>query len=262
MAQLSNTPRQQTQLMLEVRKSFSLGLWFKTRDRDDYRRLVDLTGATITFVMAKQPYQGGDIVITENASLLVPDAGYARLNLQALDLDLEPGIYLYSFTLVTAEGYSAVVIKGEAEVVDNTNPSTVNTYTNGNPPESLTVELMADNEINVIVDALAGGELEIGTVTTAAPGAPASADITGAWPHQVLDLVLPIGSGGGGGAYIHSQPTPAATWTIVHNLGYKPDLRLFLTADPTVRVYTDVTYPDTNTAVVTWPSAESGWAEA
>lgn len=70
------------------------------------------------------------------------------------------------------------------------------------------------------------------------------------------------GGGGNWPRFVHLQPTPAATWTITHNLGAKPDFRLFTDADLTRPVFTDITYPDDNTAVVTWPSAESGRAEA
>ncbi len=65
----------------------------------------------------------------------------------------------------------------------------------------------------------------------------------------------------GGGApviYIHEQTTPAATWTIEHGLGSRPDLLLFLDSFPDEPVFTDVTYPDENTAVVEWPSEETG----
>ena len=32
----------------------------------------------------------------------------------------------------------------------------------------------------------------------------------------------PQGPGGGGAAYVHTQSTPATTWTINHNLGFRP----------------------------------------
>lgn len=60
--------------------------------------------------------------------------------------------------------------------------------------------------------------------------------------------------------FIHTQSTPAATWTIPHNRGTKPDLVITLDTEPESRVYTDVTYPDLNTAVVELPSASTGKA--
>lgn len=63
-----------------------------------------------------------------------------------------------------------------------------------------------------------------------------------------------------GSRYVHVQSTPAATWTVQHNLGTKPPLVFELASDPNSMVMTDVTYPSLNTAVVEWPSAESGKA--
>lgn len=84
--------------------------------------------------------------------------------------------------------------------------------------------------------------------------------------YEVQGILQPCGAGGGGGepseGYVHHQEAPASTWTVVHNLNTKPDLVLVVEPDLTERVYTAVTYPDMNTAVVEWPSPESGWAYA
>lgn len=52
---------------------------------------------------------------------------------------------------------------------------------------------------------------------------------------------------------------PSSTWTLTHNLNSRPDVLLFIDSDPGEAVITDVTYPDLNTLVVSWPSPESGW---
>jgi hypothetical protein len=62
--------------------------------------------------------------------------------------------------------------------------------------------------------------------------------------------------------YQHVQSAPASQWTVVHNLGRYPSLVLRLTSNPGEPVYTDVDYVDSNTALVTWPSPETGWADA
>lgn len=67
--------------------------------------------------------------------------------------------------------------------------------------------------------------------------------------------------GAPGSSFSYRQDTPAATWTVQHNLGRKPAVVLFLDEDPNTPVYTDITYPDLNTVVVEWPSPETGWAE-
>lgn len=78
-------------------------------------------------------------------------------------------------------------------------------------------------------------------------------------------VVLPVrgapgSAGSAAGTYAHAQTTPAAEWTIVHGLGRKPDVALFLTGEPQERVYTDLAYPDLDTILVSWPSPESGEA--
>lgn len=100
-------------------------------------------------------------------------------------------------------------------------------------------------------------------VVVSAPGVP---NFTIAPPVSSV-VVLPIAgprgaNGASGSAYSFTQLAPAATWTIVHNLGRYPVFNLFLDSDPTSPVYTDTTYPDDNTTVVEWPSAVSGRAEA
>jgi hypothetical protein len=68
-------------------------------------------------------------------------------------------------------------------------------------------------------------------------------------------------AGGGGAAYTHIQTTPAATWTVEHNLGLKPaPIAVLVDSYPDGLAYCDVAYPDSNPAVITLPSAESGRA--
>lgn len=66
--------------------------------------------------------------------------------------------------------------------------------------------------------------------------------------------------GATGSTYMHDQTAPAATWTIIHNLGTKPAVVLELSSNPTELIYTDVSYPDLNTVVVEWPAPETGKA--
>lgn len=67
-------------------------------------------------------------------------------------------------------------------------------------------------------------------------------------------------AGPAGASFVHNQIAPAATWTIVHNLNTVLSTVLLIDSIPGEPVYTDVTYPDLNTVVVTWPSPESGKA--
>lgn len=111
-----------------------------------------------------------------------------------------------------------------------------------------------------------------GRITVAAPTIPTvtlnpPAPVVTMAPASTAVVVVPVrgpaGPAGapGGAVYTFTQATPAAQWTIPHNLGRRPPIVLRLTSDPQEPVYTDVTYVDENTALVTWPSPESGWAD-
>lgn len=81
--------------------------------------------------------------------------------------------------------------------------------------------------------------------------------------HIIVPTSGPQGPPGPAGVrFTFTQLIPAATWTIVHNLNAYPDFLFFISGSPTFPVATDVDYPDANTAVVTWPSPESGRAES
>lgn len=91
--------------------------------------------------------------------------------------------------------------------------------------------------------------LTIGTVTTGTP----AASITGTAPNQVLNLVLPTT-----GRHVHTQATPATTWTINHALGGYPAVSVVDSAKTVV--YGEITYISTSQIVVNFSSAFSGSA--
>lgn len=69
----------------------------------------------------------------------------------------------------------------------------------------------------------------------------------------------PIDSGGSGvGYYLYTQGTPAANWTITHNLGFHPDIQVFDSAGD--QVEGDVTHVSINEITVHFSAAFSGWA--
>jgi hypothetical protein len=78
--------------------------------------------------------------------------------------------------------------------------------------------------------------------------------------------VDPTTPGGGGpdpdpepGSYglVHTQATPAATWTIPHLLGRLPVVATYLTSGEVVDTDLDAS---TDQVVVTWPAPTAGWA--
>lgn len=63
---------------------------------------------------------------------------------------------------------------------------------------------------------------------------------------------------GGASFYHHTQGVPSALWTIIHGLGYQPNVTV---ADSTERqVEGDVSYPNVNTVVIAFSAAFAGEA--
>jgi hypothetical protein len=56
---------------------------------------------------------------------------------------------------------------------------------------------------------------------------------------------------------MHTQATPAATWTIPHLLGRLPVVATYLTSGEEVDTDLDAT---TDQVVITWPAPTAGWA--
>lgn len=59
-------------------------------------------------------------------------------------------------------------------------------------------------------------------------------------------------------SYVHTQAVPSATWTVVHNLGFPPNVTVI---DSSNRVVVgEVEYPDINTVVLTFSGGFAGKA--
>lgn len=66
---------------------------------------------------------------------------------------------------------------------------------------------------------------------------------------------------GGGALHEHIQSVAAATWTVDHNLGVKPVSVAVLTDDfPDQPAFCDLSFPDSNTVVITLDVADTGRA--
>jgi hypothetical protein len=122
--------------------------------------------------------------------------------------------------------------------------------------------LAKNTQINVtlrdsatVVDSFTTDELGFGAVYLN----PGQYDFVGVNPSFRIPFDV-TESEGGPAPIIFSQSVAAATWTITHNRGTKPDMVLVLDEDPLRAVYTDITYPDDNTAVVEWPTPVTGKA--
>ena len=63
-----------------------------------------------------------------------------------------------------------------------------------------------------------------------------------------------------GATYVHTQSTPAATWTINHNLNTVRPIVLLLDSAPSEPVWADTVYPTPNQAVIQLDVAATGKA--
>lgn len=152
MKALSNSPLDHTILRLEQRKSFSFGLWIVEANQ----KKRDLSGATIRLTAREAPMRGArladsKLVLEREATIIDAPKGYARIDLQASDLNLVAASYPYSITLVGNDGYSSTIVKGEIEVVGNPEMlSTTEQYGPLTPPQDLNVVLRGPNVLQVV----------------------------------------------------------------------------------------------------------------
>lgn len=91
--------------------------------------------------------------------------------------------------------------------------------------------------------------LTVGTVTTGT----AAVNITGTIPSQVLNFVLPVS-----GSYAHTQSVSSATWTITHNLGYRPAVSVVDSGGN--YVVGDVNYVSVNSLTISFSAPFGGSA--
>lgn len=68
----------------------------------------------------------------------------------------------------------------------------------------------------------------------------------------------PAPPGGGAIRYTHTQASPAAVWTINHNLGLYPLIQVF--SPGSQAVLADVTHVSVNQATVAFKTAQGGFA--
>jgi len=61
-----------------------------------------------------------------------------------------------------------------------------------------------------------------------------------------------------GAVYVHSQPSAAATWTIAHNLGFKPSVELLNSGSQEIEG--DVVHTSQNVTVVNFTTPIAGFA--
>lgn len=93
---------------------------------------------------------------------------------------------------------------------------------------------------------------------SAVVGEEAGADQT-AFDGLGTNLIQAIAAGGGGGSFVFSQPTPALTWSISHNLG-RQFCAVQIVDDGGTTVLADVDYIDDDDLTITFARAKAGTA--
>lgn len=145
-ASLTNSPEEQLVLKLEARKSFTFGLRFRTATGG----YIDITGADIRLTAARVLADDQvETVFTAIAVHTESALGMARVDIQAADVDLEPGSYYFALTVLNG-GYSSVVAKGVIELQQNVEFAAVGQdFMTGDPATTLDVMQRANGDIHV-----------------------------------------------------------------------------------------------------------------
>jgi hypothetical protein len=116
-------------------------------------------------------------------------------------------------------------------------------------------------ETLVALDEAIDGKESSGTAATAVAAHAAAADPHPGYLTQDKGdaRYAALGSTGGGlAAYVHTQSTPATTWTINHNLGRYPSVELFNSGMQEIDA--EIAHPSVNQTLVTLNPATAGLA--
>lgn len=139
--------------------------------------------------------------------------------------------------------------KSSITIVKN-GPNTVEVNSQ-KPRSSVTIGVPQKSVVEKIDQGPSGppNVLSIGTVTTGTT----AVTITGTAPSQVLNFVIPVT-----GSYAHTQSVSSATWTITHNLGYRPAVSVVDSGGN--HVVGDVNYVSVNVLTISFSAPFGGSA--
>jgi hypothetical protein len=99
----------------------------------------------------------------------------------------------------------------------------------------------------------------VGVAFTQPIGAPSPVPVAVQGGQNVVFVQTGSGQGGGGGVFNHVQSTPAAVWTIIHNLTSPyPDVNIVVNGE---KVDANVSYPEPQTVLITFGTPQVGTAE-
>lgn len=95
-------------------------------------------------------------------------------------------------------------------------------------------------------------------VRVTVPVGPAVVRVTAASGPAVVRVVTPGPPGPAGAAYVHQQAIASTTWTINHNLGYRPAVELLDSGSQ--EIDGEIAHPSVNQTIVTLNPATAGIA--
>jgi hypothetical protein len=78
------------------------------------------------------------------------------------------------------------------------------------------------------------------------------------WKYGPQEVVIGGGGGSGGATFIHTQSTTSTTWTVPHNLGFRPDVDITSTGG--IAVEAEVSHSSNNLLTITFDIPFSGYA--
>lgn len=142
---LSTDPMLETPLVLKERRPFSLLL---TCEKQDKSRM-DLTGTSVTLVIADVVRKGGAAKITAAGTLVSAVDGTVRFDVQGDEVVFGTGMFDLAITLRTVEGYTATIVEGPVEVTHNPDTTVPLDYSTVVPPLSLTARFRDYNRVTV-----------------------------------------------------------------------------------------------------------------
>jgi microcystin-dependent protein len=150
---LGNTPSSQYDFYLEQAKSFAFTMRFFLKELvNDTRVPYDLTSAVVRMAVDMPARLGGTAVLEAFAEDLDRPNGAVKFQLQAAELDLEPGEYPYDITLLSSNGYTSPVMKGTIHIGANADDDTSNTYSFTNPGTELGVEIHNGATVSISIE--------------------------------------------------------------------------------------------------------------
>ena len=143
---ISNSPREAVVLEVEARKSFSFGVWVKTSNGSP----VDLLDTEFSLTVGRlNKDHTVDNKLDVAGTVDAPSLGFVRFNVQASELDFEPGTYQFTVVMI-ALNYGTALVKGDFVLIQNTEfDSMSEDYDFAQPSQALEAVLKSQGDVHV-----------------------------------------------------------------------------------------------------------------